>query len=90
MITPGGRGVDLLPFRQVWLVDFEFRVLPGERSQPVCLVAREMKSGELVRIWQDELHRMRRPPYAIDSSALFVAYFATAEFGCHLALVDSA
>ena len=29
---------------------------------------------------------MSRPPYPIDTSALFVAYYAFAELGCHLAL----
>ena len=70
-------------FREVWLVDFEFQQPSGERPTPVCLVAREFRSGRLLRLWQDELHD---PPYPLDSNSLFVAYYASAELGCHLAL----
>ena len=56
---PAAGHLERLPFRQVWAVDFEFEASPGERPVPVCLVARELRSGELLRIWQDELRRMR-------------------------------
>jgi hypothetical protein len=49
-------------------------------------VAREVRSGRLLRVWADELHRLTTPPYAVGPDALFVAYFASAELGCHLAL----
>jgi hypothetical protein len=68
------------------LGDFEFRAPPGERPKPICLVAREIKSGRLIRCWEDELLDSRSPPYATDSESLFVAYYASAELGCHLAL----
>jgi hypothetical protein len=70
-----------LPFSQVWTVDFEFIARPGERPVPVCLVARELRSGSLIRLWQDELSRPA-PPFPTDKSALFIAYFASAELGC--------
>ena len=73
-------------FREVWLVDFEFQALPGENPQVICLVAREFESGRLLRLWQDEIGRLHRPPYSTDSQSLFVAYYASAECGCHLAL----
>jgi DNA polymerase I len=73
-------------FQEVWLVDFEFQAPPGERPKPICLVALELNSGRLLRIWEDELLKMRMPPYAMDRDALFVAYYSSAEFGCHLAL----
>ena len=72
------------PYREIWLVDFEFVALPGERPDPVCLCALELRSGRLVRCWRDELGRA--PPYSTRPDALFVAYFASAELGCHLAL----
>jgi len=72
------------PYREIWLVDFEFVALPGERPDPVCLCALELRSGRLVRCWRDELGRA--PPYSTGPDALFVAYFASAELGCHLAL----
>ena len=52
-------------FREVWLVDFEFAAPPGERPTPVCLVAREMGSGRTLRLWEDDLRRLDRPPYPI-------------------------
>jgi hypothetical protein len=51
----------------------------------VCLVARELRSGRLVRLWRDELVG-RAPPFRTDAEALFVAYYASAELGCCFAL----
>src|SRR5262249_35831835 len=73
-------------FREVWLVDFEFTAPPGERPTPVCVVARELHSRRLMRLWQSDIQSMRNPPYPVGSDALFVAYYASAELGCHLAL----
>ncbi|GMW07797.1 MAG: hypothetical protein AMXMBFR8_25930 [Nevskiales bacterium] len=77
---------DGLPFREVWAVDFEFIGADGEHPVPACMVALELRSGRLLRYWQDELRRMRSPPIPMDSSALYVAYAAPAEFSCHLVL----
>jgi DNA polymerase family A len=75
----------MLPaFREIWAVDFEFIAGPGERPDPVCLCARELRSGREVRLWRDELGPA--PPYPIDAGSLFVCYYASAELGCHLAL----
>jgi DNA polymerase I len=57
---------------------------PGERPYPVCLVARELKSGKTIRLWRDQFGPV--PPYSIDADCLFVAFYASAELGCHLAL----
>jgi DNA polymerase-1 len=83
--THGGRTLlDLLPFAEIWAVDFEFGSEPGENPEPVCLVARELRSGREVRLWRDEFGTA--PPYPTGPTALFVAYYASAEIGCHLAL----
>ena len=73
-------------FRQVWAVDFEFTAPDGERPSPVCVVARELGTDQLVRVWLDRVKPPRRPPYPIDEESLFVAYYASADIGCHLAL----
>jgi len=73
-------------FCRIWLVDFEFSAPPGERPQPLCLVAREFRSAQTIRLWADELRRRASPPFECDSETLFVAYYASAEFGCFLAL----
>jgi hypothetical protein len=71
-------------FREVWLADFEFSAPPGERPAPLCLVAREYRSGRLLRVWQDAL--ADEPPVSIGADSLFVAYYASAELGCFMAL----
>src|SRR5262245_27305353 len=73
-----------LPYREVWCVDFEFSAPPGEPPSPLCMVAWEMRSGRRVRLWGDELGS--ESPFAMGEEALFVAYYASAEFGCHLSL----
>ena len=77
---------DLGVFETIWLVDFEFRQPHGERPEPVCMVAVEYRSKRLLRLWKDEIHGLRRPPYELGPKALFVAYYASAELGCHIAL----
>jgi DNA polymerase family A len=71
-------------YEEIWIADFEFRAPAGERPEPVCLVARELRSGRVVRQWRAEF--TDHPPYRTDEKALFVAYYASAELGCHLAL----
>ena len=71
-------------FREIVAADFEFAVSPGERPDPVCLVAHEIHSGRRFRLWRDELGRV--PPYATGPDVLFVAYYASAELGCYRVL----
>ncbi len=73
-----------LPFAEVWSVDFEFAVKDGERPDPVCLVAYELKSGRKLRLWKDEFGPF--PPYSVGPNSFFLAFYASAEIGCHLAL----
>src|SRR5262249_17046176 len=74
----------MLPFRSIWAVDFEYNGRDGDRPSPVCLVARELRSGQLVRLWHDELGP--EPPYPLTEQDLFVAFNAAAEFSCHRVL----
>ena len=73
-----------LPFEKIWLHDFEFVPKPGEHPNVVCLAARELRTGQTISLWRDELSE--RPPYRIDRDALFVNFVANAECACHLAL----
>jgi DNA polymerase-1 len=80
----------VLPFRHVVAADFEFEFgghasaedarQSGERQRPVCLVAKEMRTGRLWRIWRDEFGSS--PPFPTGPDALFVAYYASADLGC--------
>src|SRR5262249_39265831 len=89
---PPQRGAGLMPplylkaFPQVWVADAEYRQPPGERPDVHCLVARELGSGRTLRLWHDELARLRQAPYPVGPGALFVGYNAVAELLCHLSL----
>jgi hypothetical protein len=73
-------------YREIWAVDFEFSAPPGERPRVACLVAKELKTGKTIRLMDEALYSMDTPPYCIGPESLFIAYFASAEFSCHLAL----
>jgi hypothetical protein len=77
--------VPLRRFREVWLQDFEFGAPPGGRPEPRCLAARELSSGRLVRLWLDG-QDVPAPPFDTGPDVLHVAYYASAEWGCYLAL----
>jgi hypothetical protein len=74
-------------FRHIVVADFEFEFgghasfedasRSGERPRPVCLVAKELRSGQVWRIWRGEFQS--RPPFPIGSDALFIAFYAGAE-----------
>ena len=78
----------MLPFREIWAVDFEFhdRGRAGNQQFPVCMVAKELRSGRVIRAWRDELVDMKVPPFDIGPDSIYVAYLASAELHCHLAL----
>jgi DNA polymerase I len=82
----GQTALSFLPFREIWAVDFEFNLggYTGNNPVPVCLVAWELRSGRKIRLWCDEFGN--KPPYPTDRDVLFIAYYASAEMGCHLAL----
>jgi DNA polymerase I len=73
-----------LPYREIWLADFEFRQPDGERPEPACLVAMELRSGRKIRLWRDQFGPL--PPYPLDPHSLFVAFYASAEMCCHRVL----
>jgi DNA polymerase-1 len=85
---------DALPYRTIVVADFEFEFgghdsfaaasRSGERPRPVCMVARELRSGQTWRLWRGEFGPL--PPFPIEPDALFVAYYASAELGCFRAL----
>jgi len=75
----------VLPFEQIWAVDFEFISEPGERPIPVCVVANEIKTGKVLKVWlKDE--NLEKPPYPVDDATLLIAYYGSAEWACHLVL----
>lgn len=74
-----------LPFVQINLVDFEFTPPSGERPIPICMVRRELRTGQLDRIWLVDDQPVN-PPFDTSEDSLLVAYYASAELSCFLAL----
>ena len=75
-------------------IDFEFEFgghdspaaagRSGERPRPVCMVAKELRSGQTWRLWRGQFES--QPPFPIDDDTVLVAYYASAELGCFKAL----
>ena len=53
--------MDALPFSHVIVVDFEYSARDGNRPEVVCMVAKDLKTGEAWRLFQDELRSMNPP-----------------------------
>lgn len=73
-----------LPFRGIIAIDFEFEAGGGENPKPACMVAKELGSGRLIKLWQDQLSPT--PPFQVDDETLIISYYASAEIGCVLQL----
>lgn len=70
---------------KIWLVDFEFNQPDGGTPRPICMVARNLKSGQTRRVWLWDDSR-EECPVPLGPDVLYVAYLASAELSCHLAL----
>ena len=80
--APGLGSALFLQFDQVVVVDFEFLAGHGEPQTPVCMVARELRSGREYRLWQDDLRQLPAAPWDTGPASCTVAYFASAELHC--------
>ena len=58
-----------LPFKEVWLVDFEFGVTPGNTQEPVCLVAAETQGRTESAV---VARRVRRHASLLDGACLAI------------------
>jgi DNA polymerase family A len=88
--------LEALPYRHVMAADFEFEFgghasfddasRSGERPRPVCMVARELRTGQEWRMWRNELLASTRAPFPVGPDSVFIAYYASAELICFRAL----
>jgi DNA polymerase I len=69
----------------VWLLDTEYATPPGDPLIPVCVVGRELFSGQCIRQFFDPGQEYENP-FPLGRDALFVAYPAQAEWSCFLSL----
>jgi DNA polymerase-1 len=78
--------LEVLPFRHVIAADFEFEFggHDGNQPRPVCMVAKDLRTGQSWRLWRDEFGTV--PPFPIGADTVFVAFYASAELGCFRAL----
>ena len=72
-------------WKSIWAVDFEFAAHRGENPRPLCVVAHDLLSGQRVRRWLTDTEE-QACPYGTGPDDLFLAYYASAEIGCHLEL----
>ena len=75
-----------LPFRKLYAIDFEYFGSDGEIPSVVCMVVQDLRSGEVSRHWQDDLQKMKTPPFETGEDIALVCYFAPAEVQSMLAL----
>jgi DNA polymerase-1 len=73
-------------FSQVWVADFEFESPCSGPPRPVCLVAKELRSGHRMRLFRDNLAGLKEAPLLSGENNIFVAYGAAAEMSCFLEL----
>jgi hypothetical protein len=73
-------------FDEIWFCDFEFSQPDGEIPEPICMVAREYRTGRTIHLGQDALRDSDAAPFRVDDRSLFVSYYASAELNCFLSL----
>ena len=73
-------------FREIIVLDTEFRLRPGDPPEPVALVGHLLRSGRVARYFADHLRALRESPPPDGPDVLYVAFTAQAEWGVYLAL----
>ena len=78
--------MDKLHSQNIIAIDFEYSAPDGERPLVVCMVAKELRTGETWRLFQNELAELKTAPFSVGEDTLFIAYYASAEINCFLSL----
>ena len=71
------------------LIDFEFKPKDGVEGNPlevICMVSKNLTTGEYLRLWADDLYAMETHPFSNIRNQTLVAYYASAELNCFNAL----
>jgi len=71
-------------FENYIIVDYEFYGGSGNPQKPICYVAKNLTTGVITSHWIEG--NEKKPIYPIDKKSLVIAFFASAEFGCHRTL----
>lgn len=75
-----------LPFKEIWVCDFEYRSRTGSPVEPHTAVFIEARSDRRIQLHGHHLTSNRRSPIRSDDSVLLVCFSALAEMGCYAAL----
>ena len=65
-----------LPYARIIACDFEYRAEPGDRPDVHCMVAEDLVSGQVWRLWRDDMGA--HPPFPTDASTLVLSPTTTA------------
>jgi DNA polymerase I len=74
------------PTPSIWVMDTEYQSDGGDRPKVVCLCARELNSGDTIRMFREDLLSWKYAPFDVGKNSIVVAYYAPAELSCFLAL----
>jgi len=75
-------------FREIWVVSFEFSTLlqgQGNCPVPLCFEAKELVTGQLVRLTNCQLKALNQVPFIVEEDALVVVYDASQQMAGFLA-----
>jgi DNA polymerase-1 len=70
----------------IWCVEFVSTAEKGSLPVVKGMVATDLLSGESYQLSQDELHALKASPFELDDGVLYVAFNASTNMSCHLAL----
>ncbi len=73
-------------YREIWVIDFEFRGPENGKLEILCLVAKEVNNGTVLRLWHNELETLDSAPFGINADTLIIAFYSSAEIRCFLNL----
>jgi DNA polymerase-1 len=76
----------LVQFADTYAIDFEFHQPPGENPKPLCVAFHLLGSERTEKLWLEGDQPPVACPFPVDGDTLIVAYFASAEMNCFVAL----
>jgi DNA polymerase family A len=72
--------------RQIIFSDSEYTPRNGDLPKVICVVSKNLATGEVWRTWREECYARPAAPYPCDDSAILVSFNAMAELVTHLSL----
>jgi len=73
-------------FNHIIVLHSKFAAVKGERPKVICIVARDVKTGERWHLFQEELYSLKSPPFPSGKDSIIVAYYSSTDINCYLSL----